>query len=184
MTDAAGFWVSAWEWVKKTTLVAWSWIKKGVRALAVPLLVTLVFGVALIMISAGIKNVRIGGLLDKLLGRDSKGTKAVDVANGIPEGRVGKDGNLIPIGEPDGKGITQARVVEVDAGGLFDRNDQVKITSPDSPDPIVIDLPEGVTASDVDKVLVVRPEVFVVTVKSTSPVSAADVDDLLRKYGE
>lgn len=162
----------------------WRGTKKVLRSLAAPLPAILIVVGAILLVMLGVKNIQIGGLLGKLFGKDPKpGTKAVDVANTVPEDRVDKDGNVIPPGTPDSKGVTQAKVVPIDTGGLFSRDDQVKITPPDSKEPVVVDLPDGVKAKDVDKVIVVKPNVYAVSVKSTSKVTAADVDDLLSKYG-
>lgn len=160
---------------------AWGWIRKYVLA---PLPALIIVVVAIILIVLGVKNIQIGGLLDKLLGREKKGTKAIDKANSIPEDRVDDKGNVIPIGKPDSKGITQAKVVPIKQPGLFDDPNKVTIDDPDGGEPIDVVLPDGVKAKDVDKVVVVKPGKFAVTVKDSSPVTATDVDDLLSKYGD
>lgn len=163
---------------------AWAWIKRVFRWVAAPLPAILLVVGAVLLIALGVKNIQIGGLLGKLFGKDPKeGKKAVDVANTVPDGRVDKDGNVIPPGKPDSKGQTQAKVVPIEPGGLFDRDDQVKIVDPDKEETIVVDLPDGVKAKDVDKVIVIKPDVYAVSVKSTSKVTAKEVDDLLSKYG-
>jgi hypothetical protein len=45
-------------------------------------------------------------------------------------------------------------------------------------------LPDGVKAKDVDRVIIVKPDVYAVTVKDKSGVSAKEVDDLLAEYGD
>ena len=163
---------------------AWAWIKRVGRMLAAPLPAILIVLGAILLVMLGVKNVQIGGILGKLFGKaPQEGKKAVDVANSVPKDRVDKDGNLIPPGTPDSKGVTQAKVVPLEPTGLFDRNDQVKIIPPDSKEPVVVDLPDGVKAKDVDKVIIVKPDVYAVTVTNESKVSATDVDDLLSKYG-
>src|SRR5690606_26093127 len=62
----------------------WAFIRKYLIA-PLPVLV-LVVGAAL-LIAMGVKNVQIGGLLGKLLGKKVS-EKAIDVANSIPPGRV------------------------------------------------------------------------------------------------
>jgi len=162
---------------------AWAWIKKAGRALLAPLPALILVVVAFVLIVLGVKNLQLGGLLGKLLGKDKpKGQKAIDKANSIPEDRVDEDGNVIPIGKPDSKGIKQAKVVEIERPGVFDRDDQVKILDGDKP--VVVDLPDGVKAKDVDKVVIVSPKVYAVTVKDSSKVTGTDVDDLLAKYGD
>lgn len=147
----------------------------------IPILIVLV--VAIILIALGAKDVQVGGIIGKILGRKGEGgKKAIDVANTIPENRVDKEGNLIPIGKPDSKGITQAKVVPIKKPGLFDDPTQVKITDPETKKDVVVKIPDGVKAKDVDKVVIVTPEVTAVTVKNESKVSAKEVDDLLNKY--
>lgn len=170
--EAPSFWQSAWGWIKKA----------GQTVLA-PLPAILIIVGAIVLVMIGTKNVQIGGILGKLFGKKDEGTKAIDVANSVPADRVDKDGNLIPVGTPDSQGITQAKVVPIQEPGLFDDPSQVKIVPPGGTEPIVVKLPDGVQAKDVDKVIVVKPEVYAVTVKDSSNVSAKDVDDLLSKYG-
>ncbi len=163
---------------------AWAWIKRAARAIAAPLPAILLVVGAVVLVALGVKNLQIGGLLGKLLGKEPpKGPKAVDAANSIPEDRVDPNGHVIPIGAPDSQGQTQAKVVPIESGGLFDRDDQVKIVPPNASEPVVVNLPDGVKAKDVDKVILVQPEVYVVTVHDSSKVAAKDIDDLLLKYG-
>jgi hypothetical protein len=164
---------------------AWTWIKRVFRWIAAPLPAILLVVGALILIVLGVKNIQIGGLLNKLFGKDDKdpkGKKAIDKANSIPEDRVDKDGKLIPLGEPDSKGHTQAVVVPIEEPGLFGDPDKIKVTPPGG-ETIEVELPDGVKAKDVDKVIITQPGDFVVTVKDSSGVEAEDVDSLLEKYG-
>lgn len=162
---------------------AWGWIKRVFRWVAAPLpAILLVVGAIILAILLG-KNIPIGGLLAKLFGKDSKGKKVVDIANSVPEGRVDENGVIIKPGEPDAKGQTQAVVVPIEEPGLFDNPDKIKIIPPGETKPVVVDLPDGVKADDVDKVIIVKPEVYAITVKDKSGVKAEDVDDLLERYG-
>ncbi len=171
--ETPSFWRSAWDWIKRVG-----------RAVLAPLPAILIVNGAIILVALGVKNVQIGGLLSKLFGKQgSDGKQAVDVANTIPADRVDKNGHLIPIGTPDSKGDTQAKVVPIQEPGLFDDPSEVKIVPPGETEPVVVKLPDGVKAGDVDKVLVVKPDVLAVTVKDSSKVTAKDVDDLLAKYG-
>jgi len=172
MSEEETFWQATWRWLKK--------ISRTIFAPGVAILIVVGAGLLIVL---GFKP-QIGGLLGKLFGRDRKSAKrAIDIANSIPEGRVDKDGNIIRPGTPDSKGVTQAKVVPVELPGLFDDPDVVKITPPGE-ETIEIELPDGVKAKDVDQVVIVSPEITVVTVKDSSPVTGKDVDDLLKKYGE
>lgn len=158
----------------------WAWIRKWVLA---PIPAILIVAGAIILVMLGAKNIQIGGLLAKLTGR-KEGKKAVDVANSVPEDRVDPDGKILPPGMPDEKGITQAVVVPIEPPSIFSNPDTVVIHDPEEKKPVVIELPKGVKAKDVDKVVVVKPEVYAVTVKDSSKVPAETVDDLLAKYGK
>lgn len=166
--------------MKDKLLKVWAWVRKYLLA---PLPVILLVAGAVILIALGAKNVQIGGLLAKLTGKKTDGKKAVDVANTIPEDRVGADGKVIPIGTPDTKGLTQAVVVPIEPPSIFSNPDTVTIRHPDDQKPVVVQLPDGVKAKDVDKVVIVSPEVHAVIVKDSSKIAGKDVDDLLAKYG-
>lgn len=162
---------------------AWKWIKRIFRWVAAPVPALILVALAILLVAMGFKELQIGGLLAKLFGK-KEAKKAVDVANTVPTDRVDKNGKIIPPGTPDTKGMTQAVVVPIQEPGLFSNPDSVKITPPGEDKPITVDLPEGVKAKDVDKVIVVKPDVYVVSVKDSSKVSAGKVDDLLAKYGK
>lgn len=164
----------------------WSFIKKVSPKLLGPLAALVVIVIAIVLVSMGFKELQIGGLLGKLLGKkggvDPGKGPTVETANTIDPKRVDADGKLIPQGVPDAKGDTQAVVVPIQPPGLFSDPTQVVFTAPGDTKPTVIDLPEGVTNKQVDQVIVVQPNVVAVTVKDTSPVSKQTVDDLLSKY--
>lgn len=158
----------------------WKWVK---RYLLAPLPAILIIAGAIVLVVLGAKNVQIGGLLGKLFGHKDPDQKAVDAANTIPEDRVDSNGKLIPIGTPDSKGITQAAVVPIESPGLFSNPDHVVIQHPDTKETTVVQLPDGVKAKDVDKVVIVSPEVVAVTVKDNTGITSKSIDDLLAKYG-
>jgi hypothetical protein len=158
----------------------WAFIRKYVIA-PIPVLV-LIVGAAL-LIAMGVKDIQIGGLLGKLLGKKVT-EKAIDVANSIPPGRVREDGSLIPIGAPDSKGMTQAKVVAIEKPGIFSDPKTIRVTPPGATKPIEIAVPDGVKAKDIEHVVVVNQKITGVTVKNDSAVKAQDVDDLLAKYGK
>ncbi len=169
----------------------WSRLGAGMKAtfrwmgekLLGPGVALLVVGVAIVLLAMGAKELQIGGLLGWLLGRKDEGQKAIDVANTVPPNRVDANGKLIPIGTADSKGITQVDVVPIKDSGLFSNPDTVEIVPPGTDKPIVIKLPDGVKNKDVEKVIVVQPGMFVVTVKDGSGIPASKVDDLIAKYG-
>jgi hypothetical protein len=68
------------------------------------------------------------------------------------------------------------------ATSTFSDPNQVVFTAPGDTKPTVIDLPEGVKSKDIEQVIVVKPEVYVVTMKDNSEISTTRVDDLLAKY--
>jgi len=170
------FWATTWQ---KTKEIA-SWVATKLLAPGVALI--LVVG-AVILAAMGAKELQIGGLLGRLLGRKDSRGKAIDVANTVDPQRVDDKGRIITPGTPDSQGIQQAVIVPIQDPGLFSDPSTVTFTPPNETVPVVIDLPDGVTNKDVDKVIVVKPGVFAVTVKDTSGVSASKVDDILAKYG-
>jgi len=168
----------AWESIKSS----FSWVTS--KAIG-PILVVVLVIVAIVLVSMGFKELQIGGLIGKLLGKkDPEGEgSVVDVANTVDPDRVGPDGKLIQPGTPDSKGMTQAVVVPITEPGLFSDPKKVVFTEPGKDKPTEIVLPDGVTNKDVDQVVVVKPDVHIVTVKDKSGIPAAKVDDLLAKYG-
>lgn len=161
----------------------WIWIKRVARWVLAPLPAILLVAGAIILVAFGSKNVQIGGILGKLFGRETPDNKALDKANTIPEHRVDKDGQLIPVGQPDSKGITQAQVVPIQPTGLFSNPDHVQIIPPGETKPISVQLPDGVKSKDVDKVVVINNKPIVVTVTDKSGIPAESIDRLIEKYG-
>lgn len=164
----------------------WSFIRKASPKLLGALAALVVIGVAILLVSMGFKDLQIGGILGKLLGKKG-GTNpdrgpTVETANTVDPKRVDSEGKLIPQGVPDEKGDTQAVVVPIQPPGLFSDPNQVVFTAPGDTKPTVVDLPTGVTNKQVDQVIIVQPNVVAVTVKDNSPVSKKTVDDLLKKY--
>jgi len=138
---------------------------------------------AVLLVALGFKNIQIGGLLGRLFGKKKPEHTAIDVANTVPKDRVDDKGKIIPPGEPDSKGMTQAVVVPIKDPGIFSNPDSVTFTPPGESKPVEVTLPDGVKAKDVEKVIVVQPKKFVVTVKDKSGITGKNVDDLLKKYG-
>jgi hypothetical protein len=171
------FWAAVWAKLK-----GWGeWAALKLLAPGVALVVVL-GAVALVVF--GFKGLQIGGILAKLLGKTGAGGTAIDVANSVPSTRIDANGKLIPEGVSDSKGDTQVVVVPIEnTGGLFSNPDTIRFTPPGETTAREIQLPDGVKASDVEKVIVIQPEKFVVTVKDSSGITAQHIDDLLKKYG-
>lgn len=167
---------SFWDHVKTAGL--WVW-----RVLGAPLILIVLVAGAVLLASLGLKNVQIGGLIGALFGKKDAEHKALEAANSIPAGRIDATGKLIPIGQADSKGMTQAAVVAIQDPGMFSNPSTVVFTPPGADKPLEVALPEGVKAKDVEHVVVVQPGKFVVTVKDSSGITAKKVDDLLSKYG-
>jgi len=165
--------------MKPILTTVWAWVRKYLLA---PLPVILVVAGAIVLVILGAKDLQVGGIIAKLTGKKTDGKLAVDVANSVPAHRVDSSGKIIPVGTPDAKGQTQAVIVPIVSPGLFSNPDTVTILSPDTNTPVVVQLPDGVKSKDVDKVVIVSPEVHVVTVKDSSQVTGKDVDELLTKY--
>jgi hypothetical protein len=163
----------------------WSFIKKLSPKVLGPLATLVVIVVAALLVTMGFKELQIGGLLGKILGKKggtNPGGPTVETANTIDPKRVGPDGKLIPQGDPDPKGDTQAVVVPIQPPGLFSDPNTVTYVAPGDTQPTVVPLPTGVTSKQVDQVIVFQPNVVAVTVKDSSGVSSQTVDDLLTKY--
>lgn len=175
-TPALSFWAKTWASIKS----AFSWI--GPKTIG-PILVVVVVIVAVILVAIGFKELQIGGLLGKLLGKKVTG-RAIDVANSVDPDRVDANGKLILPGQPDSTGQTQAVVVPIQDPGLFSDPKTVTFVEPGKTEPTEVHLPDGVTNKDVSQVVLVQPDIKVVTVKDSSKVSAQTVDDLLKKYGK
>jgi len=163
----------------------WAFIKKLSPKVLGPLAALVIIVIAVVLVSMGFKELQIGGILGKLLGKKggtNPGGPTVETANTIDPKRVGPDGKLIPQGDPDPKGDTQAVVVPIQTPGIFSDPSTVTYVAPGDTQPTVIPLPTGVTSKQVDQVIIVQPNVVAVTVKDTSGVSAQTVEDLLNKY--
>lgn len=184
------FLADTWGSMKATWARWWGAVKRwlsvyGPKVLGPVLAVVVVVGAFLLM-TMGFKELQVGGLLGKLLGKkDAAPVKAVDVANTIDKDRVGKDGKVIQPGTPDSTGQTQAVVVPVKEPGLLSDPKTVEFVAPGDTKPTKVALPDGVTNRDVDSVVVVKPEVVAVTVKDTAkkPVDVKHIDDILKRYG-
>jgi len=121
-------------------------------------LVVIVGGGALLLF--GFK-VNVGGILNSLFGRKGEKADIIETANSIPEKRVDKDGKEIPKGVPDEKGYTQWDVhsLEKNSNPFRDRN-KITITKQDGTK-ADIELPKGIKDSEIDTIIEVKPDVYV-----------------------
>lgn len=155
-------------------------IKRGFSKIGGYLLAGIIIVVGIVLLAMGFKEIRLGGLLGTLVGKkDAK--KPLEVINTIPESRVDKDGKLIPLNAADSKGIKQAEVIPIEEPSIFSDPRTIQVTT-GGKEKIDIALPDGVTAKDIDKVIVLNAQDYAVVVKSTSKVQKTDIDDLLKKY--
>jgi hypothetical protein len=168
-----------WQEIKKQVVTACRWLAKIFVA---PGIALVVIAIAVLLIVFGFKNVQIGGLLGKLFGKKNPEDRDIDIANTVPEDRIDKDGKIILQGQPDSKGITQAVVVPIENPGLFSNPSTVSFKPPGGEKPVEIKLPDGVRAKDVDKVVVIKQNQFVVMVKDSSGIKAEKIDSLINKY--
>lgn len=162
-----------------TASLRWLW-----RKLGAPAVVLLVILTAIVLVSMGWKELQIGGLLGRLLGRKKETLEPIGVANTVPPTRVGPDGKIIPQGQPDQHGHTQAWVVPIEAPNMFSDPATVRFTPPNAQQPIEVRLPVGVKNTQVEQVVVVRPEVVAVTVRDKSGIKAEKVEAMLARFGK
>jgi hypothetical protein len=183
-----GFFSDTWGSMKATWARWWAatkqWtLKYGPKVLG-PIAALVVVVGGFLLLTMGFKELQVGGLLSKLLGKKSKPIKVVDLANTVDKDRIGKDGRVILPGVPDSKGQTQAVVVPIKEPGLLSDPKTVEFVSPGDTKPTKVDLPDGVTNREVASVIVIKPEVVAVTVKDTAkkPVTAKQIEEILKKY--
>lgn len=170
------FWKDTWASTKR-------WLSTVGSKFLGPILAAVLVVVAFVLLTMGFKELQIGGLLGKLLGKkDDEHKKAVDIANTVDKDRVDPKGKLIEPGKPDSQGHTQAIVVPIKEPGLLSDPKKVVFTPPGDKKPTTVVLPDGVTNKDVDQVVVIKPEVIAVTVKDSSKITAGRIEDLLKKY--
>jgi hypothetical protein len=169
----------AWGKVKKALAKFFTWFVRYPLALMVAVII--IAGVAIALALGVGDRFNVGGLLGKLFGKNEKPKDRVLVANKVPEGRVDEEGEKIPVGTPDSKGIVQ-RPVEVleQPKNPFRDKTKLKVKTPEGEEK-VLTLPDGVEDTDVDKVFQIQPEVYKVEVVSRPEGRVSD-DDL--KYLE
>jgi hypothetical protein len=170
------FWALFWANLKANPVV------KFVVAYPLALLVAVVVvvgGFALMRI--GVADPNIGGILKWLFSKPGAKKSVVAAANSIPKDRVDDDGNPIPIGTADKNGWTQWEVQEYQPPPNPLRDKSVITVSTIEGKPVEVALPEGIKDTDVDQVIEVKPEVFVVKTKNESKVHAKDLLDRLPK---
>jgi hypothetical protein len=182
------FGLSFWESFKNLFVRMWVFIRKLSPKILGPLAALVVIAIAVLLVSIGFKELQIGGLLGKLLGKKGGSSPdrgpTVETANSIDPKRIGPDGKLIPEGVPDQTGSTQAVVVPIQPPGLFSDPNTVVFTAPGDDKTTTVVLPTGVTSKQVDQVVVITPSTVAVTVKDNTGIPASKVEDLLKKYSK
>lgn len=138
--------------------------------------------VGLALIQAGVKDVNIGGIVKWLFSRPGAKHDVIAASNTVPTHRVDDQGNKIPVGTPDANGWTQWEVqpYKAPSSPLRDKT-VVSVTSPSTGNQVDVQLPTGVKDTDVEQVVEVKPEVFVVKTNNESKVHAKDLLDRLPK---
>lgn len=124
------------------------------------------------------QNIQIGGILDKLWGRERP--TGHDVRAVPPKDRVDEKGIPIKPGDSDDGGWVQAPEIEIKKPGIFDSPDTIKIIHPEKGE-IEVKLPEGVKNKDVEKVVVIAPNMVEVRNKDHSKVDAKKLLEDLKK---
>jgi hypothetical protein len=182
------FGVSFWESFKNFFAKIWASVRKLSPKILGPLAALVVIVTSVILVSMGFKELQIGGLLGKLLGKkggvNSDLGPTVETANSIDPKRVGPDGKVIQEGVPDQTGSTQAVVVPIKPPGLFSDPNTVVFTAPGEDKSTTVVLPTGVTNKQVDQVVVINQTTVAVTVRDNTGLPVSKVDDLLKKYGK
>lgn len=138
--------------------------------------------VGLLLVKSGVKkDLNIGGVVKWLFSKPGTQKSVVAAANEVPKHRVDDEGKAIPVGTADENGWTQWEVKEFkpSANPLRDRT-VISVPGKDGA-PVEVKLPEGVKDTDVDQVVEVHPEVYVVKTNNASKVHAKDLLDRLPK---
>ena len=174
------FWKLFWENLKSNFIVKFL-VQYPLAILAA--FVVIVGG--LVALRLGItKDLNIGGILKWLFSKPGTKHSVVAAANTVPSKRVDQNGDPIPVGTPDQNGWTQWEVKEFKTSANPLRDKSVIQTTAPSGETVEVKLPEGVKDTDVDQVIEVHPEVYVVKTKTESAVHAKDLLDRLPKPKE
>lgn len=177
MGEAPSFWKLFGQNLKSGATTVFNWL---VRYPVAAVIAVVVVVVGIILVTTGV-DVNIGGLLKYLFGRAKGAQSVIAAGNSVPDKRVDADGNEIPAGEADERGWTQweQQRFKVGTNPLRDR-EVITVTKPDGSEHTV-QLPVGIKDTDVDRVIEVKPEVYVVKTHNESKHSARDVLDGLPK---
>lgn len=148
--------------------------------LAIVVAIVVVIG-GVLLSQFGIQSVNIGGALKWLFSRPGAKTGVVAAANSIPKHRVDEEGKAIPVGTPDKNGWTQWETKELKPSSNPLRDKTVISVTGANGVPVEVKLPDGIKDTDVDQVVEVHPEVFVVKTNNASKVHAKGLLDRLPK---
>ena len=155
-----------WSLVKKSFSWAWKWVCKN------PLFIVLsIFVIAAgVFIKMGGGRFNIGGILGKLFGLGGDSKDPVALGNSVPDGRVDDKGKLIPVGVEDKHGFTQWEQKEIEKSINPLRDTSIIKIKEDDGNEVKIKLPVGIEDNDVDLVIRVKPETYVIKISDDSPV--------------
>jgi len=161
---------SFWDKIKRVALVVYGWTLKYPIA---------IIGTVLLMVMAVLamtmgKNIQIGGLLESLWGKkEPKNNRLV-----VPDERTDDEGEPIKPGESDDEGYVQVPAkITIKEPGIFSDPDKIEIID-EMGNGSKIPLPKGVKNSDVEEVVVVKPNVYEVKNKDGG-VNVVDLDNLI-----
>jgi len=101
--------------------------------------------------------VQFGGILDKIWGKNRNVDN--DVRFTPPKKRVDDKGNPIPVEKPDEDGWVQEQELKIVDPGIFSDPDIITVIHPVKGE-IDVKLPKGVKNKDVEKVVIVAPNVL------------------------
>lgn len=168
MADRDPFWDLLLANLREGAVRIFNWL---VRYPVAAIIAAVVVVVGVMLLTAGV-DVNIGGIIKYLFGRPKGSESVIAAANTVPDKRVDEQGDEIPVGTADERGWTQWEVREfkTSANPLRDR-EEIVVTKPDGTEHTVR-LPTGIKDTDVDRVIEVKPEVYVLRTRSESAQSA------------
>jgi len=168
-----------WETLKGWAKTAFNWLLRYPVALVAAILVVVV---GIVLIKAGV-DFNIGGIVKMLFGRPKGQDSVVAAANTVPDKRVDDEGNEIPVGEADKNGWTQWQVRKYKTS-VSPFRDSSTITVETEDGEVEVALPTGIKDTDIEEIIEVKPEVYVLKTNNESATKAKDLLATLPKPKE